>query len=159
MYVDTGGEKKWIWVCVCVYVCVCTSPSLLTMTSMSGCLLASFIWLVRGASDTFLFLSFDSIGVHLFFISEVFPVQQQHQGMKEDDEDMSLSGMQCGHLAFVMLTSMHTHTKPKKKAQNLLNSKLSFPTGTRTPVLRDFQEEFPVILRISYTNHLYYGEQ
>ena len=94
MYVDTGGEKKWIWVCVCVYVCVCTSPSLLTMTSMSGCLLDSFIWLVRGASDTFLFLSFDSIGVHLF-ISEVFSVQQQHQGMKEDDEDMSLSGIQC----------------------------------------------------------------
>ena len=146
--------------CVCICMCVvCTSPSLLTMTSMSGCLLASFIWLVRGASDTLHFYRSIRLG-YIFFISEVFPVQQQHQGMKEDDEDMSLSGMQCGHLAFVMLTSMHTHTHThthtKKKSQSLGQS---FPTGTRTPVLRDFQEEFPVILRISYTNHLYYGEQ
>ena len=122
-------------------------------------LLASFVWLVRGASDTLHFYRSIRLG-YIFFISEVFPVQQQHQGMKEDDEDMSLSGMQCGHLAFVMLTSMHTHTHThthtKKKRQSLGQS---FPTGTRTPVLRDFQEEFPVILRISYTNHLYYGEQ
>ena len=142
-----GGEEMDLG----VYVCVCTSPSLLTMTSMSGCLLASFIWLVRGASDTFLFLSFDSIGVHLFFISEVFPVQQQHQGMKEDDEDIpQWNAMRTSRVCNVDIHA-HTHKTKKKKAQTLHPKLLKFPHGDSNPGL----ERFPRRVS-SYTENLIY---